>query len=60
MSQTAAGWHRSSFCSSGACAEIKDDGDTVVLRNSTRPEFTVELTRAEWEAFKQGIVAGEF
>jgi len=53
-------WRLSSFCSNGACAEIKDNGDTVVLRNSERPEFTVELTRAEWEAFKQGIVAGEF
>jgi hypothetical protein len=60
MSEAAATWRRSSFCTNGSCAEIKSDGDTVVLRNSTRPGFTVELTKAEWEAFKKGIVAGEF
>ena len=59
MSEAAA-WRRSSFCNAGACAEINDDGDTVVLRNSKRPESTIELTKAEWEALKKGIVAGEF
>ena len=53
-------WRRSSFCSEGACAEIKVDEETVSLRNSKRPESTIELTKAEWEALKKGIVAGEF
>jgi len=53
-------WRRSSFCSDGACAEVKVDDDTVFLRNSERPESTIELTGAEWEALKKGIVAGDF
>jgi hypothetical protein len=54
------GWRRSSFCASGACAEIKIDGDIVFLRNSQRPEFMIELTRAEWETLKKAVIAGEF
>jgi hypothetical protein len=53
-------WQRSSFCAAGECAEIKVDGQAVFLRNSTRPESTIELTKAEWEALKKGILAGEF
>ncbi|MCU7728782.1 DUF397 domain-containing protein [Actinoplanes sp. KI2] len=60
MSEAAARWRRSSFCANAGCAEIKIDRDTVSLRSSERPELTVELTKAEWEAFKKGIVAGEF
>jgi hypothetical protein len=53
-------WRRSSFCSEGACAEIKVDGDTVSLRTTNRPDFTLELTLAEWEAVKKAVVNGEF
>jgi hypothetical protein len=59
MSETAS-WRRSSSCSDNACVEVHDDGRTVVLRNSTKPASTIELTKAEWEALKKGIVAGEF
>ena len=53
-------WLRSSYCADGACAEIKIDGGIVALRNSQRPESKIELTKAEWEALKRGIVAEEF
>ena len=53
-------WRRSSFCSDSACVEIKIDGDVVSLRNSMRPEFTIELAKVEWEALKRGVLAGEF
>jgi hypothetical protein len=55
----ATGWRRSRFCSDSACAEIKIDGDTVHLRSTNRPESTIELTRAEWEALKDAVVNGE-
>jgi hypothetical protein len=53
-------WRRSSFCSDGACAEIKVDGESVSLRTTNRPESTIELTRIEWEAVKKAILNGEF
>jgi hypothetical protein len=53
-------WRRSSFCADGACAEVNVDRDVVQLRNSTRPEVTIELTAAEWNALKMAILNGEF
>jgi hypothetical protein len=53
-------WRISSFCSDTACAEIKIDGDAVYLRNRSRPESMIELTKAEWEVFKKAILNGEF
>ena len=53
-------WRRSSFCSNGTCAEINVDGDTVLLRNSTRPDVVIKLTAAEWDALKNAVLNGEF
>jgi hypothetical protein len=53
-------WRRSSFCADGTCAEIKIDGDVVLLRSTIRPESTVEFTLAEWAALKAAVVNGEF
>ncbi|HEX5198516.1 MAG TPA: DUF397 domain-containing protein [Actinoplanes sp.] len=53
-------WRRSSFCSDNQCAEIKMVGDAVLLRNSNRPDSTIELTMAEWESFKKAVLNGEF
>lgn len=53
-------WRRSRRCESAACAEVKVDGDGVLIRSSEEPERTVRLTAAEWEAFRAGVVAGDF
>jgi hypothetical protein len=53
-------WRRSSFCADGSCAEVKIDGDVVLLRSTVRPRSTVEFTLAEWKALKLALVNGEF
>ncbi|GAA4225002.1 DUF397 domain-containing protein [Actinomadura meridiana] len=60
------GWHISSFSPSngGSCVEAGplDDGtDRVAVRHSRRPDAElIVYTRAEWDAFLQGVRAGEF
>ncbi|GLZ00570.1 DUF397 domain-containing protein [Actinoplanes sp. NBRC 103695] len=53
-------WTRSSFCSSGACAEVAFDGEFVYLRNNREPEKIIKLDLDEWAALKQGIHNGDF
>ncbi|WP_305784286.1 DUF397 domain-containing protein [Symbioplanes lichenis] len=53
-------WQRSKDCADSACAEVAEAGDTVHLRNSAQPEVVVTYSRAEWEALKRGIAAGQF
>jgi uncharacterized protein DUF397 len=53
-------WRRSSKCEAGTCAEVKVDGEDVLIRNSTRPEVIVRLTAVEWRAFLAGVAAGDF
>jgi hypothetical protein len=57
-------WRKST--ASGAntdCVEVAfaDDGDTVLVRNSKRPEAgAVSFTSTEWAAFLVGVRQGEF
>ncbi|WP_306216358.1 DUF397 domain-containing protein [Actinoplanes sp. RD1] len=53
-------WQRSLNCADSACAEIAVTGDSVHVRNSQRPDVVVTFDRAEWEALKRGIAAGQF
>ncbi|MEM8924517.1 MAG: DUF397 domain-containing protein [Actinomycetota bacterium] len=56
-------WRKSSFSSGngGACVEVADGGDAVLMRNSKRPdEGAIAFTRAEVAAFIDGCRAGEF
>jgi hypothetical protein len=53
-------WRRSTACEAGTCAEVKFDGDDVLLRSSLNPDATIRLTAEEWRVFRAGIVAGEF
>jgi hypothetical protein len=54
-------WHRATACSSGTCVEIANDGDRFLVRDSKNPQIDpFVFTRAEWEAFKAGVLAGEF
>jgi hypothetical protein len=54
---------RSSFCNwePPQCAEVDGlDTETIVIRNSTRPQFEVRFTSTEWKALIEGVKAGEF
>jgi uncharacterized protein DUF397 len=53
-------WRRSSFCQNGECAEVAEHDGEVMLRSSRSPKDVVRLTSAEWQAFANGIRAGEF
>jgi hypothetical protein len=42
-------WKRSARCvSDHHCVEVDLTGENVLLRNSTRPEVVLELTRDQW------------
>jgi hypothetical protein len=53
-------WQKASFCQTGECAEVAKKDDVVLMRNSTNPRCVVSYSNAEWDAFVQGIKAGEF
>jgi Domain of unknown function (DUF397) len=54
-------WHRSSTCSDSACAEVAGDEDYVYFRDGKVPDGAVLcFTRAEWEAFREGMRLGDF
>lgn len=53
-------WLRSSACEHTACVEVQFDPTMVRVRNSERPEQTIEFTADEWSAFLRGAIAGEF
>ena len=53
-------WNRSSFCESGACVEVADDGKGVRIRPSREPSLEIRFTRSEWAAFIDGVKNGDF
>ena len=54
-------WLRSTFCSDSACIEVAAVPDGVAVRNSSDPQSGVlRFTRTEWDAFLDGVRAGEF
>ena len=54
-------WRRSSRCSSGACVEVAMAGDTVYIRDSKQEDGpTLQFDASEWEAFRLGVIAGDF
>ena len=53
-------WYRAR-CDGGACVEVAANGDTVIVRSSTKPGGApVELSRDEWHAFIAGVKEGAF
>jgi len=53
-------WYRAE-CEGGACVEVADAGDAVILRSSANPDdASVALSRAEWEGFLVGAKDGVF
>lgn len=55
-------WRRSSFCGNTTCVEVAHDETTgsVRVRNSWDPDRQLLFSAAEWEAFRLGMLAGEF
>jgi hypothetical protein len=54
-------WRTSSKCSNGSCVEVAFDGESVLVRNSQRPEGPeVAYTPQEWTDFLAGAKNGEF
>jgi hypothetical protein len=54
-------WRRSSYCGTNACVEalVHADGG-VSVRHSEYPFRALNFSAEEWEAFRQGVLAGEF
>jgi hypothetical protein len=54
-------WRRSTRCSSGACVEVADNVDTVLVRDSKDPGGTVlAFARLNWNAFLAAVKSGTF
>jgi hypothetical protein len=54
-------WRKSSRCGSGTCVEVAKMDDTYLIRDSKNPEgAALSFTPAEWNAFVEGMAAGEF
>ena len=49
-------WRRA--CADGACVEVAESGDKVLVRNSQDPDNELTFSRAEWEAFREGVRQG--
>jgi hypothetical protein len=53
------GWTRSSFCSDTSCVEVARVGDFFLVRDSKNPGSALRFTKAEWDAFLEGVRAGD-
>ncbi len=51
-------WRRN--CSNGACIEVADTGDSVLIRDSQNPTHVLRVTKADWDSFKAGVKNGLF
>ena len=53
-------WRRSSRCASGNCIEVAESADGFLIRDSKNPEHVLTFSVAEWDAFTNGVKAGDF
>ena len=54
-------WQRSTRCASGSCVEVAKIDTTYVMRDSKDPDGPIlAFTKAEWDAFVSGVLAGDF
>jgi hypothetical protein len=58
--QPAPEWRRSTFCALNDCFEVTRQNGEVIVRNSARPRRVVRYTIEEWQAFTEGVKAGDF
>ena len=53
-------WRRSTRCSTGACVEVAEGVDAVLVRDSKKPEGgNLQIDHAAWMSFIAAISAGE-
>ncbi len=61
MAEPTTEWHRSSFCSDGACLEVASVGEGIALRDGkNRDAALILFSKQEWEDFLDGVAAGDF
>ncbi|GAA1586549.1 DUF397 domain-containing protein [Actinoplanes couchii] len=54
-------WRKSSRCGTSTCVEVAKVEDQYLIRDSKNPEVAaLSFTKDEWDAFVQGVAAGEF
>jgi hypothetical protein len=54
-------WKKAQRCGTSTCVEVAKVEDEFWLRDSKDPNGPVlKFTMAEWDAFVQGVAAGEF
>jgi hypothetical protein len=54
-------WRKSSRCGTSTCVEVAKVDDQYLVRDSKNPEApALSFTQAEWNAFVEGVAAGEF
>lgn len=54
-------FERSAFCGTNACVEVAVRPDAVAVRDSKEPQGpTLVFTSDEWDAFLEGVSAGQF
>ncbi|MDG4822269.1 DUF397 domain-containing protein [Asanoa sp. WMMD1127] len=60
-SSAAISWRKSSRCASGACVEVADAVENVLMRDSKSPEGTpLAFPKGVWTDFMIDIKAGRF
>jgi hypothetical protein len=54
-------WRKSSRCGTSTCVEVAKVEDQYLIRDSKNPAApALSFTQAEWDAFVEGVAAGEF
>ncbi|WP_430781090.1 DUF397 domain-containing protein [Actinoplanes sp. G11-F43] len=54
-------WRKSSRCGTSTCVEVAKVEDQYLIRDSKNPEVAaLSFTKDEWDAFVEGVAAGEF
>ena len=54
-------WRKSSFCADGACVEVAQFEELVLMRdgkNTDQP--ALRIAKADWHVFVDGVTAGDF
>jgi hypothetical protein len=53
-------WRRSTRCSTGACVEVADGPDVILVRDSKKPEGgSLRISHVAWTAFIAAVSVGE-
>ncbi|MEV0896604.1 DUF397 domain-containing protein [Actinoplanes sp. NPDC049802] len=54
-------WRKSSRCGTSTCVEVAKVNDQYLIRDSKNPEAApLSFDQNEWNAFVEGVAAGEF